>query len=80
VCRMAAVLRLAGGLDRSHNQTVQNVEVRMNNDLLELVAFADEYPETDLWAARRRTGMFEKVFDSEISIEWSGHIPAPQTV
>lgn len=80
VCRMSAVLRLAGGLDRSHNQTVQNVEVRMNNDLLELVAFANEYPETDLWAARRRTGMFEKVFDSEISIEWSGHIPAPQVV
>jgi exopolyphosphatase/guanosine-5'-triphosphate,3'-diphosphate pyrophosphatase len=76
VLRMAAVLRLGGGLDRSNNQTVEKVEVRMNNDLLELIAFADEYPETDLWAARRRTGMFEKVFDSELSIEWEGHIPA----
>jgi exopolyphosphatase/guanosine-5'-triphosphate,3'-diphosphate pyrophosphatase len=80
VLRMAAVLRLAGGLDRSHNQTVEKVEVRMNNDLLELVVFADEYPETDLWAARRRTGMFEKVFDTELSIDWIGHIPAPQHV
>jgi exopolyphosphatase/guanosine-5'-triphosphate,3'-diphosphate pyrophosphatase len=80
VLRMAAVLRLAGGLDRSHNQTVDKVEVRMNNDLLELVVFADEYPETDLWAARRRTGMFEKVFDTELSIDWIGHIPAPQPV
>jgi exopolyphosphatase / guanosine-5'-triphosphate,3'-diphosphate pyrophosphatase len=80
VRRMAAVLRLAGGLDRSHNQTVQDVEVRMNNDLLELVVSAHEYPETDLWAARRRTGMFEKVFDSELSIEWAGHIPAAHVV
>jgi exopolyphosphatase/guanosine-5'-triphosphate,3'-diphosphate pyrophosphatase len=80
VLRMAAVLRLAGGLDRSHNQTVEKVEVRMNNDLLELVVYADEYPETDLWAARRRTGMFEKVFDTELSIDWIGHIPAPQPV
>ncbi len=80
VCRMAAVLRLAGGLDRTHNQTIAKVEVRMTNDLLELVVFADEYPETDLWAARRRTGMFEKVFDSELSIDWEGHIPAAQPV
>ncbi|MDZ4657364.1 MAG: Ppx/GppA phosphatase family protein [Bythopirellula sp.] len=80
VLRMAAILRLGGGLDRSNNQTVDRVEVRMNNGLLELIAFADEYPETDLWAARRRTGMFEKVFDSELSIEWAGHIPAPQPV
>jgi exopolyphosphatase/guanosine-5'-triphosphate,3'-diphosphate pyrophosphatase len=80
VRRLAAILRLAGGLDRSHNQTVQSVEVRMSNDLLELVACANEYPETDLWAARRRTGMFEKVFDAELSIEWAGHIPEPQVV
>ena len=80
VRRMAAILRLAGGLDRSHNQTVENVELRMTNDLLELIVFADEYPETDLWAARRRTGMFEKVFDSELSIEWEGHIPAAEQV
>lgn len=78
VMRMAAVLRLAGGLDRSYNQTVEKVEVHRNNDLLELVVFAESYPETDLWAARHRTGMFEKVFDSGLSINWIGHIPAPQ--
>ena len=74
VLRLAAVLRLAGGLDRSHNQTVKSVEVRLNDDLLELIVEAEDYPETDLWAARRRTGMFEKVFDTEIAIEWDGNI------
>jgi exopolyphosphatase / guanosine-5'-triphosphate,3'-diphosphate pyrophosphatase len=78
--RMAAVLRLAGGLDRSNNQTVHQIEVHMNEGLLELIVSADEYPETDLWSARRRTGMFEKVFDSEISIDWIGHIPTAEGV
>ncbi|WP_168205005.1 Ppx/GppA phosphatase family protein [Bythopirellula goksoeyrii] len=76
VLRMAAVLRLAGGLDRSHNQTVEKVEVRMADDLLELIVEAKEYPETDLWAARRRLGMFEKVYDSELAIEWAGQVTA----
>lgn len=77
VQRLAAVLRLAGGLDRSHNQTIERTEVRTNHDLMELVVFSKEYPETDLWAARRRTGLFEKAFDAEISIEWAGHVTAP---
>lgn len=80
VRQLAAILRLAGGLDRSHNQTIENVEVHNNHESLELVVYAAEYPETDLWAARRRTGMFEKVFDSELAIEWAGNIPKPQVV
>ena len=76
VQRMAAVLRIAGGLDRSHNQTVQAVHLRTVNDLLELIVDAPEYPEADLWAARRRLGLFEKVFDTELAMEWAGHVPA----
>ncbi len=78
VCRLAAVLRLAGGLDRTHNQTSERVDVLASGDLLELVVHAPEYPETDLWAARRRTGLFEKVFDKEISIEWVGNVTASE--
>lgn len=74
VQRMAAVLRLAGGLDRSYSQMIEKVEVRENRDLLELIVSSEQYPETDLWAARRRTGMFERVFDSEITIEWASQL------
>ncbi|MCA9229483.1 MAG: Ppx/GppA family phosphatase [Planctomycetales bacterium] len=69
---LAAILRLAGGLDRSHNQTVRSVEVRGAKKQVELVVSADEYPEVDLWAARRRAGLFEKVFDAEVTIRWEG--------
>ncbi|NOY41835.1 MAG: Ppx/GppA family phosphatase [Planctomycetes bacterium] len=70
VLRLAAILRLAGGLDRTHNQTVRSVEVQGKKKHVELVVTADEYPEVNLWAARRRVGLFEKVFDAEVTIRW----------
>jgi exopolyphosphatase/guanosine-5'-triphosphate,3'-diphosphate pyrophosphatase len=76
VKQMAAVLRLAGGLDRSHNQTVKSVAVAGTPESVELVITADEYPEVDLWAARRRAELFEQVFGAELKVEWDGERPA----
>lgn len=70
VLTMAAVLRLAGGLDRSHNQTIRAVSVDASGQQLELIVEANEYPEVDLWAARQRAGLFERVFDVELTIQW----------
>ena len=72
VRQMAAMLRLAGGLDRSHNQIVRSVAVAGTPDNVELMVAADEFPEVDLWAAQRRADVFEKVFDAELKIEWAG--------
>ncbi len=69
---MAAVLRIASGLDRTHNQTVESVRVTGGKKQVELLVSAQEYPEVNLWAARRRTGMFEKAFGSEVTIQWAG--------
>lgn len=71
VRQMAAVLRVAGGLDRSHNQIVRSIKVAGTTKRIELVVESSEYPEVDLWAARRRAEMFEKVF-GEMSVEWAG--------
>ena len=71
VRRMSAVLRVAGGLDRSHNQIVKSVAVAGTPDCIELLVEADEFPEVDLWAAHRRADTFEKVFDAELKIEWA---------
>ena len=72
VLTMAAALRLAGGLDRSHNQTIDEVSVECRENQVELSVKSDEYPEVDIWAARRRAGLFEQVFDAELSIQWNG--------
>jgi exopolyphosphatase/guanosine-5'-triphosphate,3'-diphosphate pyrophosphatase len=76
VRQMAAVLRVAGGLDRSHNQTVKSVIVTATADSVTLTIEADEYPEVDLWAARRRAELFEQVYGCELKVEWTGELPA----
>jgi exopolyphosphatase/guanosine-5'-triphosphate,3'-diphosphate pyrophosphatase len=79
VRQMSAVLRLAGGLDRSHSQVVKTVSVAGTPDDVELLITADEHPEVDLWAARRRAAAFEKVFDAKLTVEWAnGLAAAPQ--
>jgi exopolyphosphatase/guanosine-5'-triphosphate,3'-diphosphate pyrophosphatase len=79
VTQMAAVLRLAGGLDRSHNQVVRSVQVIGTPDEVEFVVDSEEYPEVDLWAARQRSQLFEKVYDAGLRLEWSGNLPTAQT-
>jgi exopolyphosphatase/guanosine-5'-triphosphate,3'-diphosphate pyrophosphatase len=76
VRQMAAVLRIAGGLDRSHNQIIRSVQIAGSPGQVELTVHAAEYPEVDLWACRRRAGMFEKVFDAELTVQWSGQAVA----
>jgi exopolyphosphatase/guanosine-5'-triphosphate,3'-diphosphate pyrophosphatase len=73
VRRMAAVLRLAGGLDRSHNQIIKSVGVSGTPGHIELTVHASEYPEVDLWACRRRAEMFQHEFDAELIVRWAGH-------
>lgn len=68
---LAGVLRIAGGLDRSHNQIVRCVRVGGSGRQLEFEVCAAEHPEVDLWAARRRAGLLEKTLDVETSFAWS---------
>ena len=70
VAQMASILRLAGGLDRSYNQSIESVKVRGTKKQTELLVSADEYPEVDLWATRRTARLFEKVFHTEATIQW----------
>jgi exopolyphosphatase / guanosine-5'-triphosphate,3'-diphosphate pyrophosphatase len=72
VRQMAAILRLAGGLDRSHSGAVRDVRILPRDKSLELSVIAPENPEVDLWGARRRAKMFQKVFDTRLSIQWNG--------
>jgi exopolyphosphatase/guanosine-5'-triphosphate,3'-diphosphate pyrophosphatase len=69
---MAAVLRLAGGLDRSRSQQVRDVVVHVDHGSVKLEAVADQDPQVDLWGAERRTDLFEKVFEMPVKVRWAG--------
>ncbi len=70
VQRMAAILRLAGGLDRSRSQQVRDVVARIEGDRVVLEVAADDEPQVDIWGAERRTELFEKVFGMPVALEW----------
>jgi len=72
VRQMAAILRLAGGLDRSRSQQVGDVRIGLEDGVVRLEAVAPVEPEVDLWGARRRTELFEKAFAAPVEIVWSG--------
>jgi len=72
VLRMAAILRLAGGLDRSRTQQVRDAVVRVREDGVRVEAVSDEDPQVDLWGAKRRVALFENVFGVSIDVTWAG--------
>ncbi|MEX0676552.1 MAG: Ppx/GppA phosphatase family protein [Pirellulales bacterium] len=71
VRQMAAILRVAGGLDRSNTQQVTDVTVDFGNREITLKLAAAQDPEVDIWGARKRGKLFEKVFETRLSIEWA---------
>jgi len=69
--KMAAILRLAGGLDRSRSQQVKDVIATVDDQAAHLVVVSDVNPQVDIWGAERRTDLFEKVFDMPVRIRWA---------
>lgn len=74
VRQMAAILRVAGGTDRTNTQQVQGVKLSVEDGEVQMRLVAPRYPEVDLWGARRRADLFERVFETKLSIEWDGAV------
>ncbi|MCX7405644.1 MAG: Ppx/GppA phosphatase family protein [Planctomycetia bacterium] len=68
---LAAILRVAGGLDRSRSQQVRDVRVRVEDTGITLEVVAEQEPLVDIWGAERRIDLFEKVFKTRLSIQWA---------
>ena len=62
VAKMAALLRLALALDRTHQQQVRDLRVNVNDARVEIAIQTTGDAEVDLWAARRKVDLFERVF------------------
>lgn len=63
--KLAAILRIADGLDRSHRQLVTGVSCRLKagRSKVEFEASARGDCESELVSARRKADLFERVFD-----------------
>jgi len=77
VKRLAAILRLAGGLDRGYSQRVTAIRVVYSAGQITLRLRAAEDPELELWAARGRRDLFEKAFGTRLAVVVEGPKTTP---
>jgi len=65
--KLIAILRVADGLDRSHHGIVEGVRAVRDGDRIDLrLDTAGRDAELELWAARRKSDMFDKCFGVEL--------------
>jgi exopolyphosphatase / guanosine-5'-triphosphate,3'-diphosphate pyrophosphatase len=65
---LTALLRIADGLDRGREQTVYGLDTMVTPSLVLVRLRARGDTELDVWGARRKRALFEKVFDREVEL------------
>jgi exopolyphosphatase/guanosine-5'-triphosphate,3'-diphosphate pyrophosphatase len=72
VDELAALLRLANGLDRSHFQNVIHLAADLDENELRLTVQTKADPQLDVWAAERGAGLFRRTFGRRVSVHAEG--------
>jgi exopolyphosphatase/guanosine-5'-triphosphate,3'-diphosphate pyrophosphatase len=73
---LAALLRVADGLDRGYAQVVRSVRCRVADKSVELALSAVADPELEVWSARRKGDLFEEVFGRKLKLVVEREEPA----
>ncbi|HEX6976711.1 MAG TPA: hypothetical protein VF147_20025, partial [Vicinamibacterales bacterium] len=76
---LAAILRLAEGLDRSHAQALSGIDLYPRGDDYLATLRASGDAELELWAAHRHVGPLEALLDRPIRFEVAGNDYKDQT-
>jgi exopolyphosphatase/guanosine-5'-triphosphate,3'-diphosphate pyrophosphatase len=66
--KLAALLRIADGLDRSRGQVVDAIDVRVGPSLVMIRIARHRDTELEQWGARRKRELFEKLFNRELEV------------
>jgi exopolyphosphatase / guanosine-5'-triphosphate,3'-diphosphate pyrophosphatase len=76
VRELSALLRLADGLDRTHTQAVMGVEANDDGDAVHVTVRSERLPSAELWDAKRKSELFEKVYGHGVEITWKRARPS----
>jgi len=68
VKNLSALLRLADGLDRSHYQNVEKLEIDNSAEKVHFYISTMGDPELEIWGADRKSHLFEKVTGKKLEI------------
>lgn len=70
VCVLSACLRLADGLDHSHQNRVKDLSCKIKNKKIVVVCDAATQAEEEVLAAQQRSDLLAEVFRRAVVIEW----------
>ncbi|MFN2609078.1 MAG: HD domain-containing protein [Acidimicrobiales bacterium] len=68
VSRLAALLRVSDGLDRGRSAAVAGIDVRVTASKVRVDVAAGSDIDVDLWGARRKRELFERLFDRRLEL------------
>ncbi len=69
VRRLAAIVRFVDGLDRSHRQRVQNIEVSLHKRRLHITLIAAEAVDLELWGGMQKKDLLERAYGLDVTLE-----------
>lgn len=67
--RLAAILRLADGMDRSRISLVRAVRATVTDDRVDIMLIADDPIDVEVYGARQKGSLFERVFGMELAVQ-----------
>ncbi len=70
ITKLAAILRVADGLDRAHSRMVAGVRAEDTGKRVRLVLEAMALPQVEMWDAERKAGLFLEAFDTQLELVW----------
>jgi exopolyphosphatase/guanosine-5'-triphosphate,3'-diphosphate pyrophosphatase len=74
--RMASILQIADGLDRSHQQLITDVQCVLSEGVVTFIATMGGESELEMWSAERKATWFEELF--KVAIEFDRTFAAPE--
>lgn len=73
VLRLASILQIADGLDRSHRQMISDVHCRIEDKSVTFFASSTGECELEIWSAERKSGWFSEIFEVGGTIRARSH-------
>lgn len=69
VKKLASILRIADGLDRTHNSAIEDIDCIMNGKEITMMLRPknNETLELEIWGAETKKGLFEQIYDVKVN-------------
>ena len=69
VLRLAAILQIADGLDRTHRQSISDVRCEVEGSSVRFIVAATSECDVELWSGDRKADWFREIFRVEVTFE-----------